>query len=181
MQLPSRILHRVSLMVSVCLFSLFAGCATTRPGTGDISFRLLWDGSADLDLHAEDPYGRHVGTHMNYVGMVDQAAIDARNRQFVEYKRLDEELSDQPKGILDVDCNADTERMCKSPIENIFWPKGTAPRGSYEIWVHHFQNVMGDGEVPYTLEIRRGERVVRTVRGTVEPDVPTSERITVDY
>lgn len=168
----------MSLTALACLFCLLAGCATTRPGTGDISFRLLWQGTADLDLHAEDPHGRHVGTHMNWVGVTD---LEARNRQFGEYQRLDEELSHLPKGILDIDCNADPERMCKQPIENIFWPTGTAPRGAYKVWIHHFQNVTGDGSVDYTLEIRRGETVVRTVRGTAEPETPTSDRIEIEY
>jgi len=65
----------MSLLASVILLGLLNGCATTRPGTGDISFRLLWDGTADLDLHAEDPHGRHVGTHMNNVGVTDQEAL----------------------------------------------------------------------------------------------------------
>lgn len=171
--------------VSLCLLSgsLLIGCTTTKPGTGDISFRLLWDGTADLDLHAEDPFGRHVGTHMNYVGVTDP---EARSRQFAEYQRLDEELSHLPHGVLDIDCNADPERMCKRPIENMFWPKGTAPRGIYQVWVHHFQNVTGDGAVNYELEIRRGERVMQTIRGTVGPgtvgsEVPTSERVMVEY
>lgn len=177
----------MSLTALACLLclavGLLGGCATTRPGTGDISFRLLWQGTADLDLHAEDPHGRHVGTHMNWVGVTD---MEARNRQFVEYQRLDEELSHLPRGVLDIDCNADPERMCKQPIENMFWPTGTAPRGVYEVWIHHFQNVAGqnvtgDGSVDYTLEIRRGETVVRTVRGTVEPEAPTSDRFEIEY
>lgn len=168
----------MSLASPALLLCLLAGCATTRPGTGDISFRLLWEGTADLDLHAEDPHGRHVGTHMNWVGVTD---FDARNRQLAEYLRREDELAHVPKGILDIDCNADPERMCKRPIENIFWSTGTAPRGRYQVWVHHFQNVTGDGAVEYALEIRRGEAVVRTVRGAVEPESPTSDRISVDY
>ena len=177
----------MSLTAFACLLclpaGLLGGCATSRPGTGDISFRLLWQGTADLDLHVEGPHGRHVGTHMNWVGVTDPAE---RNRQFAEYMRLDEELSHLPKGILDIDCNADPERMCKQPIENIFWPKGTAPRGVYQVWVHHFQNVEGrnqpgDGAVDYRLEIRRGETVIKKVPGTVEPEAPTSERIEVEY
>ncbi|MDA8020996.1 MAG: hypothetical protein MPN21_26460 [Thermoanaerobaculia bacterium] len=166
------------VVTSGLLFCLLSGCASTRPGTGDLSFRLLWDGSADLDLHAEDPHGRHVGTQMSFASAQDAAAL---RRQLAEYTRLENELDHVPKGILDVDCNADPERMCKRPIENIFWPTGTAPRGTYEVWVHHFQNVTGDDGVPYFLEIRRGERVVQTIRGTVAEDDPTSERISVDY
>lgn len=167
---------RRSTCVLFILVLLATACATTKPGTGDISFRLRWDGSADLDLHVTDPAGRHIGTEMR-IGAVD---LEDARRQAEEQLRLREASADVPEGILDIDCNADPERMCKRPIENIFWPTGTAPRGTYTVWVHHFQNVTGDGPVPFTLEIRRGERVVRTIRGTVDRDAPTSEKTVVD-
>lgn len=173
-----RLNHRVLplALLAVVLF-LTTGCATTRPGTGDISFRLLWDGSADLDLHVTDPVGRHVGTEMSIAGGSYEEIV----QRIAEFRRLEEEHGAVPKGVLDIDCNADPERMCKRPIENVFWPAGTAPRGEYEVWVQHFQNVTGDGAVPFVLEIRRGERVVQTVRGTVDRDDPTSETVSVVF
>lgn len=163
-----------SLLLAV---SLSSGCATVKPGTGDISFRLRWDGGADLDLHVVDPVGRHIGIDL-FTGPTDQAAVA---EAIAERMRLEEETQAIPKGILDIDCNADPERMCKRPIENIFWPHGTAPRGDYEVWVYHFQHIQGDGAVPFALEVRRGERVVERVEGTVSPQAQKSETVTVAY
>ncbi|MCP4658831.1 MAG: hypothetical protein GY856_25755, partial [bacterium] len=46
--------------LSILAAILLASCATMKPGIGDIAFRLRWQGSADLDLHVEDPDGGHV-------------------------------------------------------------------------------------------------------------------------
>lgn len=161
----------VAAVVGVVVL-LAAGCASTvQPGTGDVSFRLRWDGTADLDLHVVDPVGRHVGVEQPGLG-VDHAAHQA---DVESWRAAAEAHPDVPAGILDVDCNADPERACPRPIENVYWPTGTAPRGTYRVWVRWFQDVYSQEPAAYVLEVRRGEQVVERFEGVVGVGVERSE------
>jgi len=142
---------------------LLAACASSglRPGTGDLSFRITWAGMADLDLYAISPHGERLSFIRPQV---------------------------ESGGVLDIDCNArpdptldsgdDSSWLCLKPMENIFWPKGDAPEGTYKYWV-----VLADTEGmkasdEYRLEVRLGKQVVRTRSGRVAElltDHPTSE------
>ena len=156
-----------------------AGCASSgvRPGTGDISVRLRWQGTSDLDLHVLDPVGRHVGV-MTWEDLWNpDEALSARRRAEEAQKRA----GDAPPGILDIDCNADPERLCSRPIENIFWPEGTALRGEYRVAVRLFQQVYEPGPVSYAIEVRRGRTVVETFEGVLDPENERSEWLTVGY
>lgn len=126
--------------------------AGSRAGTGDVAFRLTWEGAADLDLQVEDPTGAKL--------------------TFLE-RRSDS------GGILDVDCNSGTHRMCEQPIENVYWPDGTAPPGVYRVWVELFNPPPGvdSQEVAFTLEVLRGERVVERHDGVLVA-VSAEERVT---
>ena len=77
------------------VFLLSTGCASTdlRPGTGDLSFRLTWTGSADFDLYVRSPLGEQIY-------FLDRLAPSG--------------------GTLDVDCNV-RGRQCREPMENIYW------------------------------------------------------------
>ncbi|MCG8455218.1 MAG: hypothetical protein MI919_02985 [Holophagales bacterium] len=165
---------------AVSLFILFlTGCASAgvRPGTGDISFRLRWEGTSDLDLHVFDPAGRHVGV-MTWEDLWNpDDSLSARRRAEEAQARA----GHAPPGILDIDCNADPEKMCPRPIENIFWPEGTALRGEYRTAVRLFQQVYGPGPVAYTLEIRRGRTVVQAFEGVLDPENTRSEWRIVEY
>lgn len=148
-----------------------------RPGTGDLSFRLLWSGEADLDLHVTDPMNQHVGI----VGPGNTPSVEELDA-LLERRRAEQrgELV-PPMGELDVDCNAGPERMCDRPIENVYWKPGTAPDGVYRVWVVLFRPPREGGPVPYQLEIRVGERVVETLRGTVEGMFDASEEATFHF
>jgi hypothetical protein len=163
--------------VAIIAAATLTGCATLKPGTGDISFRLRWEGSADLDLHVVDPIGRHIGlAHV----LRSEESEEAQLRQ----ERSEKAQADHPDaapGILDIDCNADSEKICAKPIENIFWPTSTALRGSYEVWVHYFQDISGEKDVPYVLEIRRGERVVERQNGKLGASQRRSPSFRVEY
>jgi hypothetical protein len=37
-------------------------------------------------------------------------------------------------GLLDVDANAACGEARRNPVENIFWPRGAAPRGEYRVY-----------------------------------------------
>lgn len=160
-----RTLLMLATAVCAALVSI-AGCAhqSLEPQTGDLSFRLLWNGDADLDLHVVDPQGRHTGIVM--LGRERPPEELAALKRLYEAEQRGEKLA--PGGVLDIDCNAGPDRMCRRPIENIFWQPGTAPRGAYRFWVLLFRTPVGGGEVPFTLEVRRGETVVESHRGSLE-------------
>jgi hypothetical protein len=142
--------------VAACLvLPLLAGCASAhRPGTGDIAFRLYWQGEEDLDLHVVEPSGAEI--------------------YFLQRKA-------ESGGELDVDCNAAPDRICWTPIENVFWPVGKAADGDYVYWVDMFQAAQAKQEVPFTLQVLLGEHVVRTVQGTVGVALHSSPKQTFPY
>lgn len=155
----------------------FGGCASAGldPGTGDVSFRLVWKGTADLDLHVEDPSGEQLS--------------------FIQRET-------RSGGILDIDCNAGPEQICNHPIENVYWPEGSAPEGLYRYRVEFFRGVAGDADhstyisghevkrgasaeakgsvmlrVPFVLEVRLGDRVVQRQVG----ELTTETRVAGPY
>ncbi len=141
---------------------LRSSCATIKPGTGDIAFRLRWEGSADLDLHVEDPDGGHVSFFTIHTDVLAEG-------------------EPRSEGILDIDCNSAPDRLCKKPIENIFWPVGRAPAGTYTVRTHLFQALHDDSEVPFTIEILRGETVVEELEGKLSDAHRTSQLFTYAY
>jgi hypothetical protein len=121
-------------LLAVAALSLSSACASSRLpelGTGDVSFRLVWQGLSDLDLHVVGPDGGHLSHAVR---------------------------SSPSGGTLDVDCNADV--ICAAPVENVFWPLGVAPAGRYVAWarVHRFQE--GETSVTARLLVLRGDSVV---------------------
>lgn len=150
---------------------VLAGCASSPPlvpGTGDVSFRLVWSGTTDLDLHVEDPSGEQLS--------------------FIQRET-------RSGGILDIDCNAGPEQLCWHPIENVYWPEGAAPEGTYRYRVEFFRLAVGDAthktylaghevensskeaqrpvsvRIPFELEVRLGDRVVERQTGELTSDI----------
>lgn len=80
--------------------------------TGDVQVSLMWHNGNDLDLYVRCPSGE---------------VIAFAHKQ------------SQCGGTLDVDMNAAPPLVMK-PVENIFWPKGSAPHGQFQVQVHHFAN-----------------------------------------
>ena len=134
-------IQRRGLVVAVCII-LAAGCASMRhrPGTGDIAFRLYWQGEEDLDLHVQEPSG---------------ASISFLTRKT------------ESGGELDVDCNSAPDRICWSPVENVFWPVGRAAEGDYTYWVEVFEHPNAQPQIPYTLQVLLGRKVVHTETGSL--------------
>ena len=120
---------------------LCLGCASApRPKTGDIAFRLYWQGEEDLDLHVQEPSG---------------ATIYFQSRK------------SESGGELDVDCNSAADRICWKPIENVYWPVGKAGDGGYTYWVELFQHGALPQPVPFTLQVLLGTKVVHTESGSM--------------
>jgi hypothetical protein len=99
---------------------------TTVLGTGDVQITLRWDGPADLDLYVTDPNG-------------EQLSFGS--------------TSTSSGGQLDVDANAACGTAAAAPTENVFWPAGGAPLGTYLAGVSLYDACGGGTPVAWTLTI----------------------------
>jgi uncharacterized protein YfaP (DUF2135 family) len=108
-----------------------AGPTATRVadrGTGDVQITLIWNTINDLDLHVVDPAGEEI--YFN-------------------------SPASSSGGLLDVDANGGcADNITPSPVENVYWPTGAAPTGTYLVAVHYYQNCpdapLGD---TYTVQV----------------------------
>lgn len=103
--------------------------------TGDIQISIAWNTTDDIDLH--------VAFRTN--GQV--SVISWNNRVGIN------------GGMLDVDMNASFAQLVKNPVENVFWPKGSAPNGEYAIGVHHFRNWSMSQQVPVVVVLKIDNKI----------------------
>jgi len=78
--------------------------------SSDVQVSLMWNNYNDLDLHIVCPSGERL-----HGGNKTSAC----------------------GGVLDVDANVRAET--RKPVENVFWPEGTAPGGQYHVYVHYYK------------------------------------------
>lgn len=110
------------------------------PHTGDVQILLSWSNLNDLDIACIDPQGNTVW-----------------------YKNK----SVPSGGVLDIDMNAAGSVCRTDPIENIYWPIGSAPQGKYSVVLTYFaKNDNADIVTPYTVKVKHGE-TVDTYTGTL--------------
>lgn len=116
--------------------------------TGDIQVSLMWQTADDIDLHVS--CSNNIGTD----------TIWWRNRYGIS------------GGILDIDMNAPGPTN-SNPIENIFWPYNTAPKGQYIVAVNFFRSWTGRTSVPVTVRIKtlKGEQYYNAVVNLNQPAV----------
>ena len=99
-------------------------------GTGDVQVTLAWDSDSDVDLHVVDPSGQEVYW---------------ANR-------------DVPSGgNLDLDSNAGCS-LDDVRNENIVWPVGQAPQGTYTVRVDYWSSC-GVEATDYTVLVNNGGNV----------------------
>ena len=99
-------------------------------GTGDVQVTLAWDADSDVDLHVVGPDGEEI-----FYG----------NR------------NSDSGGELDLDSNAGCD-IDGVRNENITWPVGTAPRGTYTVRVNYWSSC-DVSETNYTVRINNGGSV----------------------
>jgi hypothetical protein len=97
-------------------------------GTGDVQITLRWNSLTDLDLHVIDPDGVEIYYYNPY---------------------------SPSGGQLDVDANADCDsyEMMTRPVENIFWPEGEAPEGTYRVFVEYYADCANVGSTDFTVRV----------------------------
>ncbi|MBT60217.1 MAG: hypothetical protein CMA63_01520 [Euryarchaeota archaeon] len=78
--------------------------------SSDVQVSLMWNNYNDLDLHIVCPSGER---------------IHGGNK------------ISKCGGELDVDANVRAET--RKPVENVFWPEGTAPSGQFQVYVHYYK------------------------------------------
>ena len=134
--------------------------------SSDVQVSLMWNNYNDLDLHVVCPSGER---------------IHGGNRKSA------------CNGELDVDANVRPDS--RKPIENVVWPEGQAPAGTYQVFVHYYKkhkkrrskdptkfqviaNAYGD-LVEYTGELTYGEEIQLVCTFNV-PTMEERERIKRD-
>lgn len=93
--------------------------------SGAIQVSLAWNNFNDLDLHVIPPSRDHIffGHRISRCG-----------------------------GHLDIDMNAGGQ-MSGEPVENVFWPRRTAPHGEFAVYVHHFARHDSIDETPFEVHL----------------------------
>jgi hypothetical protein len=112
-------------------------------GSGDIQVSLAWNNGNDLDLIMVCPSG--------------EVIFFGRRRSACG-------------GRLDIDRNA-AGPFDFAPVENIFWPTGTAPSGRFTVLVKHYRNHGSPDPTGYVVRVT-GDGKSREFRGTVRAFQP---------
>ncbi|MGI6409860.1 MAG: S8 family serine peptidase [Bacteroidales bacterium] len=100
------------------------------PSTGDVQILLSWDNYNDLDLVCTDP-----------------------NNETVWFKNK----SIASGGKLEIDMNVNYPDS-KTPIENIYWPTGGAPNGTYNVYLVYYKKHIEINETPYKITVKYGDK-----------------------
>jgi hypothetical protein len=104
---------------------------TPTPTTGDVQFLLEWNNYNDLDLSCIDPSG-----------------------ETISYKHRESSTG----GRLEIDMNVDGNRS-QEPIENIYWQTGSAPAGTYQVYLTYYAIHDNVDATPYSIIVKYGDTV----------------------
>ncbi|HEU4404825.1 MAG TPA: hypothetical protein VFS43_05995 [Polyangiaceae bacterium] len=106
----------------------------------DVRASLLWNNRNDLDLHVVAPGNEHI---------------------YFAHKRS------ACGGWLDVDMNVRGETT--TPVENVRWARGAAPRGRYRVYVQNYRfHERDQSPTPFKVEVEIGGEIYH-FHGTVSP------------
>jgi uncharacterized protein YfaP (DUF2135 family) len=134
-------------------FTGFSLPGTETLGTGDVQVTLRWDNEADLDLHVIDPDGEEI-----WFANPESAS----------------------GGILDVDANGACEGASQ-PVENVYWPTGNAPSGSYLVVVVYFQSCAATQPTEYEVTVTVDGEVIEVINAQIATEGEEHPVIDFDY
>ena len=117
-------------------------------GTGDVQITLLWSSAADLDLLVLDPEDN----------LIYHGEREAPNG-----------------GVLDADANRLCDEVDPSPVENVFWPTGEAPRGTYLVLVDSWSSCGASEPTDFQLVITLDGAEVDRISSSITADDPDFE------
>ncbi len=109
--------------------------------SGDVQITLHWATGADMDLYVTDPFNEVLSFSNTSSNSGGSLDRDARGT-----------CTDGQTG------------------ENVYWPAGQAPRGTYQVEVHYFHNCNVAGPTPVTLSIMVGGRALGVYQYTLSSD-----------
>lgn len=102
-------------------------------GTGDVQATLIWSGDSDMDLHVIEPNGEEI----SYTSKLSSTG-----------------------GALDHDDIPTCGSGAGDHVENIFWPTGEAPPGSYNVFVRFYNACVDGSSQSVQLTVRVNGQVV---------------------
>ena len=110
--------------------------------SGGVQVSLIWDNQNDLDLSVLCPSGERIS--------------------------FDNKLS-KCGGQLDVDMNE--APTSEQPVENIFWPEKSVPKGEFKVFVEHFEQHAEVDSTEYRVLVKNGDES-NEYRGEITNDEP---------
>lgn len=114
--------------------------------SGAIQITLGWSTGADIDLHVTDPFGEELSYRNESVSSGGTLDRDARG--------------------------ACTDGQT---TENVYWPAGSAPRGTYRITANYFNDCQAAGTTRIVVSIMVGGQAL----GVYQYDISSGQRIDI--
>jgi hypothetical protein len=111
------------------------------PSTGDVQVLLSWENYNDLDLICTDPFGNTVSFQKPRVASGGMLEIDT-NRAYPD---------------------------SETPIENIYWPTGGAPGGTYNVYLSYYRKHTTTNDSPYKIKVKYGNKT-EEFTGTIKEE-----------
>lgn len=101
--------------------------------TGDIQISISWNNFNDIDLWVE-----YIGpNYYDQIGWSNKVGSSG--------------------GWLDVDMNVYPKT--KEPVENIFWDYGSAPKGTYHVYINYYRKWDKNNSTPVLIRIINGDKI----------------------
>jgi hypothetical protein len=155
---------------------------TDQFGSGDIQVTLFWESTDDLDLVRPVNLPEHVPEPLQYglttnTGRPAEQLLAFRCAQWVFDNVRGDNVSYEDQGPsasggrLDQDSNSGCGNVTTSPVENIYWPYGSALPGTYTIRVNLYERCdmsayPAPAPIPFTVRVL-WDGVVTYYPGTV--------------
>jgi hypothetical protein len=105
--------------------------------TGDVQISIAWNTTDDIDLHVMYAPGNGLTDNINWTNPIGRLS----------------------KGMLDIDMNANGAYVSRTPVENIFWPKNSSPKGHFRVSIHFFRSWSNENRVPVIVRIQSNGKV----------------------